>query len=113
MTSPLEIYLGALRDIRASGAAVGETSGYGALAALFDVIGHTLKPKVRCLIQLTNSGAGLPDGGFFTPEQLKNPDEEQPLLGQKPSRLRFSRERNRISKVTRRQHANRNEQGSR
>ena len=110
---PVESYLEELAAVRASGAATKETSGYPALANLLNAIGPSLKPKVRCLIQLTNSGAGLPDGGFFTPEQLKNSDEAQPLLGQKPSRLRFSRERNRISKVTRRQHANRNEQGSR
>jgi hypothetical protein len=28
-----------------------------------------------------NSGTGLPDGGLFTPDQLKNTDEEAPLLG--------------------------------
>ena len=87
MSSALETYLGELRDIRASGAAVKETSGYGALANLFNAIGHALKPKVRCIIQLKNSGAGLPDGGLFTPDQLKNTDEEKPLLGvPRPSR---------------------------
>ena len=97
---PVESYLEELAAVRASGAATKETSGYPALANLFNAIGPSLKPKVRCLIQLTNSGAGLPDGGFFTPEQLKNSDEAQPLLGQKPSRLRFTRERNRIGKAT-------------
>ena len=87
MSNVLETYLGELRDIRASGAAVKETSGYGALANLFNAIGHTLKPKVRCIIQLKNSGAGLPDGGLFTPDQLKKTDEEKPLLGvPQPSR---------------------------
>ena len=87
MSSALDIYLGELRDIRASGAAVKETSGYGALANLFSAIGHTLKPKVHCIIQLKNSGAGLPDGGLFTPDQLKNTDEKKPLLGvPQPSR---------------------------
>jgi hypothetical protein len=83
---PLETYLIEVREIRDSGAATTETSGYGALANLFNTIGHALKPKVRCFIQLKNGGAGLPDGGFFTPDQLKNADEEAPLLGQKPSR---------------------------
>ncbi len=55
---PLETYLEELAAARASGAALKETSGYGALANLLNVIGHTLKPKVRCLIQLKNSGAG-------------------------------------------------------
>src|SRR5579859_7361771 len=81
MANALEIYLEELSSIRSSGAAVRETSGYGALANLFNAIGHTLRPKVRCFIQMKNSGAGLPDGGLFTPDQLKNTDEEAPLLG--------------------------------
>src|SRR5258708_28185630 len=87
MANALEIYLEELSAIRSSGAAVRETSGYPALANLFNAIGHTLKPKVRCFIQMKNSGAGLPDGGLFTSDQLKNTDEEAPLLGiQMPSR---------------------------
>ena len=78
---PLETYLEELRAIRSSGAVVKETSGYGALANLLNAIGHTLKPKVRCFIHVKNSGAGLPDGGLFTPDQLKNTDAEVPLLG--------------------------------
>jgi len=85
--SPLESYLEELYAIRSSGAAVKETSGYGALANLFNAIGHSLKPKVRCFIHVKNSGAGLPDGGLFTADQLKNTDEEAPLLGiPQPSR---------------------------
>jgi hypothetical protein len=83
---PLEIYLEELAAIRASGAATKETSGYPALANLLNATGHTLKPKVRCLIQLKNHGAGLPDGGLFAPDQLKQADEDQPLLGQLPAR---------------------------
>src|SRR2546427_5107770 len=81
MTDALETYLGELRAIRFSGAAVKETSGYGVLANLFNAVGATLKPKVRCFIHVKNSGAGLPDGGLFTPDQLKNTDEDAPLLG--------------------------------
>ena len=69
--NPLETYLTELREIHDSGAATGETSGYPALANLLNAIGHSLKPKVRCIIQLKNSGVGLPDGGLFTPDQLK------------------------------------------
>src|SRR2546427_7074345 len=81
MTNALETYLEELRAIRSSGAAVKETSGYGALANLLNAAGSTLKPKVRCFIQVKNSGAGVPDGGLFTPDQLKNTDEDAPLLG--------------------------------
>jgi hypothetical protein len=81
MIDALATYLEALHVIRSSGAAVKETSGYGALANLLDAVGGTLKPKVRCFIHVKNMGAGLPDGGLFTPDQLKNTDEEAPLLG--------------------------------
>jgi hypothetical protein len=84
--NPLETYLTELREIRDSGAATKETSGYGTLAKLLDAVGHSLKPKVHCLIQLKNSGAGLPDGGLFTPDQLRNPDEDAPLRGLNPAR---------------------------
>lgn len=81
MTSALETYLGELRANRSSGAATEETSGYGALANLLNTIGHTLKPKVRCVLQVKNSGAGLPDGGLFTANQIEDTDEEAPLRG--------------------------------
>ncbi len=84
--NPLEAYLTELREIRDSGAATKETSGYPALAKLLDTVGHFLKPKVRCLIQLKNSGVGLPDGGLFTPDQLKHTDNQAPLLGLAPAR---------------------------
>jgi hypothetical protein len=81
MTDVLETYLGELRANRSSGSGTEETSGYVALANLLNAIGHTLKPKVRCLIQVKNSGAGLPDGGLFTPDQLEDTDEEAALRG--------------------------------
>jgi hypothetical protein len=81
---PLEIYLEELGAHR--GVATKETSGYGALAGLLNAAGHALKPKVRCIIHPKNSGAGLPDGGLFTPDQLKNRSEEESFIDQKPSR---------------------------
>ena len=71
MKNPVESYLEELAAVRASGAATKETSGYTPLANLLNAIGQTLKPKVRCIIQLANSGAGLPDGGFFTPDRRR------------------------------------------
>jgi hypothetical protein len=84
--NPLELYLTELREIHDSGAVTRETSGYPALAKLLDAAGHALKPKVRCLIQLRNNGAGLPDGGLFTSDQLKQTSEPAPLLGLAPAR---------------------------
>ena len=83
--NPAEAYLTELRDIRASGAAVPETSGYGALANLLTEVGGRLKPKVRCLINLQNAGAGIPDGGLFTASQFPKGGAE-PLSGQLPAR---------------------------
>jgi hypothetical protein len=84
--TPLETYLRELRDIRSSGAAVKETSYYPALSNLFNEVGKRLKPRVRCIINLANHGAGLPDGGLFTAEQFQKPSEAEPLPGQPPAR---------------------------
>ena len=82
---PVEAYLAELRDIRASGA-VPETSGYGALATLLNELGHKLKPKVRCTINPSNAGAGIPDGGLFTANQFEKGAAAEPLPGQLPAR---------------------------
>ena len=82
----LEAYLRELRDIRSSGAGTQETSYYTPLANLLNDVGKPLKPRVQCIIQLANRGAGFPDGGLFTREQLKRTDENAPLRGQSPSR---------------------------
>ncbi|MBD2182621.1 type ISP restriction/modification enzyme [Aerosakkonema funiforme] len=84
--NPLETYLRNLRDIRSSGAAVKETSYYGALESLFNEIGKTLKPKVRCIISLKNQGGGLPDGGLFTANQFQRSSDAEPLDPQNPER---------------------------
>ena len=60
----LEEYLGELKAIRSTGAGVPETSYYPALSNLFNAVGKTLKPKVRCVMGLKNLGAGMPDGGL-------------------------------------------------
>jgi hypothetical protein len=54
---PVEFYLQELAHIRSSGAAVPETSYYGALERSFNEVGKTLKPKVRCILSLKNRGA--------------------------------------------------------
>jgi hypothetical protein len=75
--NPLETYFRNLHEIRASGSGVKETSYYGTLETLFNEIGKTLKPRVRCIITLKNQGAGLLDGGLFTANQFpKNQDME-------------------------------------
>ncbi len=49
--SPLETYIRRCRDIHATGAAVKETSYYGALETLLNELGKTLKPKVRVRLE--------------------------------------------------------------
>jgi hypothetical protein len=66
----LKDYLSHLSSIRRGGG-VPETSGYGALENLFKEVGKTLKPKVGCVINPKNKGAGIPDGGLFTPNQFQ------------------------------------------
>jgi len=84
---PVEIYFTTLRDIHASGAGVAETSYYPALAELLTALGSKLKPKVTAIINLRNTGAGIPDGGLFTAPQLKGWEPgTDPLAGQLPAR---------------------------
>jgi hypothetical protein len=84
--NPLEAYLSELSAIRSSGAAVKETSYYTPLANLLNEIGKSLKPRVRCILNIQNRGAGIPDGGFFTAEQFQRASDAEPLPGQLPSR---------------------------
>lgn len=83
---PLETYLTSIYEIKSSGAGVDETSYYGALEAFFNEVGKSLKPNVRCILQLKNRGAGSPDGGLFTDDQYKKKPGQIPIEGQIPSR---------------------------
>lgn len=78
----LENYLSDVRDIRLSGGGVSELSYYPALRDLLEEVGGGLKPKVRSFMNLKNEGAGMPDGGLFTADQVR----KGALGGQKPSR---------------------------
>src|ERR1019366_450116 len=82
---PLETYLQELRTVHSAHAGVKETSYYPALANLLNEVGKTLKPKVKCIIHIQDTGAGLPDGGLFTEEQIKN-DVNDLLAGAVPTR---------------------------
>ena len=88
---PVEQYLSDMGAIRATQAGTGETSYYTALSVLLNEIGSALNPKVRCVIQLQNKGAGMPDGGMFTADQFKTKAAKQnaganPLAVLPPSR---------------------------
>ena len=71
LPSIVEAYLGDLRRIRVSGGATGERSGYGPLANLLNEIGGGLKPKVFCVGELADQGAGHPDFGLYAAKQVQ------------------------------------------
>lgn len=62
--------MSACHSVHASGAGTVETSYYTAINQLLDSVGAQLSPKVRCIMQLKNLGAGNPDGGLFTADQF-------------------------------------------
>ncbi len=87
----IEHYLNDLSEIRGTRSNAPETSFYPALEKLLTSIGKGLNPKVRCVINLANRGAGLPDGGLFTADQFggkarTTEDKDNPFLAQNPSR---------------------------
>ena len=81
LTAAVEDYLSDLRRIRASGAGTGETSYYPPLTNLLNAVGDFLKPKVFCVNQVTQQGAGHPDLGLFAAKQVS---KGQPKQGQLP-----------------------------
>jgi hypothetical protein len=83
---PVENYIRELLDIRRSGEAVKETSYHDPFARLMNEVGQKLKPKVRCILTIKNRGAGIPDGGLFTADQLQRGPEAELVRGQVPAR---------------------------
>ena len=83
---PIESYLAKLAEIRASGHATDETSFYPAIEGLLSEIGNRMKPRVKPVLQLKNRGAGLPDGGLFTQDQLKKSALPEDFTIQPPNR---------------------------
>ena len=79
----VEHYFADLRRVRASGGATGERSVYGPLATLLDAVGATLEPKVFCVGELADQGAGHPDFGLYTRQQVQR---GRPRAGQVPER---------------------------
>ena len=78
-----EAYFSEIRRVRASGGATAERSYYPALAGLLGAVGATLKPKVFCVLELTDQGAGHPDGALYTAGQVQ---KGRPRPGQVPER---------------------------
>ena len=83
LTAEVEAYFADLRRVRASGGATGERSSYGPLAGLLNAVGAALKPKVFCVQELADQGAGHPDFGLYTARQVQR---GRPREGQTPER---------------------------
>ena len=83
LTASVETYFDDLRRVRASGGSTGERSSYGPLANLLNAVGATLKPKMFCVGELADQGAGHPDFGLYTAKQVQ---KGRPREGQIPER---------------------------
>ena len=83
LTAAAESYFADLGRVRASGGATGERSSYGPLANLLNTVGATLKPKVFCVGELADQGAGHPDFGLYAAKQVQR---GRPREGQIPER---------------------------
>ena len=83
LTAAVETWFAELGRLRASGGATGERSSYGPLAKLLDAVGATLKPKVFCVVEPAEQGAGHPDFSLYTAKQVQ---KGRPRRGQLPER---------------------------
>ena len=83
LTAVVENYFSDLAHIRASGGATGERSYYSALDNLIGAVGGLLRPKVFCVPELADQGAGHPDFGLYAARQVQR---GRPREGQTPER---------------------------
>ena len=83
LTAAGETYLADLGRVRASGGATRERSSYGPLANLLNAVGATLAPKVFCVGELADQGAGHPDFGLYAAKQVQ---QGRPREAQVPER---------------------------
>ena len=81
LKAAVEDYLDDLRRIRASGGATGELSYYPPLSNLLNAVGGALRPKVFCISEMAQQGAGHPDFGLYAAKQVQ---KGQPREGQFP-----------------------------
>ena len=81
LTAAVEDYFSDLRRVRASGGATGERSYYPALTNLLNAVGGALRPKVFCVSEMAQQGAGHPDMGLYAAKQVQ---KGQPKQGQTP-----------------------------
>lgn len=83
LRTAVEDYFTDLRRVQGSGGATQERSLYGPLSNLLTAVGRTLKPKVFCVQELADQGAGHPDFGLYEAKQVQ---KGTPREGQMPER---------------------------
>ena len=71
LTRAVEAYFADLGRIRGSGGATGELSYHPALRNLLNAVGAALRPKVFCVGELADQGAGHPDFGLYAARQVQ------------------------------------------
>ena len=81
LAAAVEDYFSDLRRVRASGGATRERSYYPALTNLLNAVGGALRPKVFCVSEMAQQGAGHPDMGLYAAKQVQ---KGQPKQGQTP-----------------------------
>ncbi len=81
LVAAVEAYFTDLRLIRASGGGTDERSFYPPLTNLLNAVGGTLRPRVFCVSELAQQGAGHPDLGLYAAKQVQR---GQPRKGQMP-----------------------------
>jgi len=80
----LETYLRELWAVRLVG--VKETAFYPALSALLNTVGKSLRPQAQCVMHPRGQGAGLPDCGLFTQDQVQGLPSDKAMERQVPAR---------------------------
>ena len=83
LIAAVEEFFAELRQVRASGGATGERSYYPALSNLLSAVGRGLKPKVFCVQEGADQGAGHPDFALYAAKQVQ---KGLPRKGQVPER---------------------------
>ena len=71
LTVAVEAYFTELGRLHASGGATGERSSYGPLHGLLSAVGAALKPKVHCVQEPADQGAGHPDFALYAARQVQ------------------------------------------
>ena len=71
LTAAAEAYFTELSRLHASGGATGERSSYGPIHGLLSAVGAALKPKVHCVQEPADQGAGHPDFALYAARQVQ------------------------------------------